>query len=270
MSDAMSVSGSQRSPHARQRRINVIQTTKRHLGVGNLSPCGCSRRQRSMHRGTSNPHPPPSSPRGVTSQPALISSWGIKANIFLMEADLKRGGGRRQGALLTQRRDAALLSRYWSRAEMDLRHQVMVVYIQAGTKSQMRITRMKPVHHFGEIPKQLFPICSSRFPKLHAPFSETIIICGGGVHLAQLMSVSGYPMGETIGCGLPGPGTLPSTKATSENTKRRVTPSRTPARIQQQWEQTKKKNNKKVRKRRVHGTGCRLKPRKRGGGWLLI
>lgn len=31
-------------------------------------------------------HPPPT-PRRVTSQPALISSWGIKANIFLTDAD---------------------------------------------------------------------------------------------------------------------------------------------------------------------------------------
>lgn len=42
--------------------------------------------QAALHApGTSTPN----TPRRVTSQPALISSWGIKANIFLIDADLE-------------------------------------------------------------------------------------------------------------------------------------------------------------------------------------
>lgn len=57
--------------------------------------------QATLH-GTSTPTA--TTPRRVTSQPALISSWGIKANIFLIDADLEWGadtGG------LTERLDAA-------------------------------------------------------------------------------------------------------------------------------------------------------------------
>lgn len=80
-------------------------------GVGNLSPCGCSCRER-----VPPPFPPSPvlclstrPPRWVTPRPTLISNTGIKTNIFSLKSDLNERMISGE-TLLTERQDAAFLA----------------------------------------------------------------------------------------------------------------------------------------------------------------
>lgn len=112
MSDAMSVTESQGLLHARQRRLNVIQTTKRHLGLETWAPAAVPASQSSMYR-VCAPLSPPASLLGPHGEwhagQHSLAARGIKANIFSLNQIVNEGMISAE-TLLTERQVAAFLA----------------------------------------------------------------------------------------------------------------------------------------------------------------
>lgn len=87
----MSVTESPVFLHARQRRLNVIRTTKRHLGLETWTPAAVPADLLLLRDNRSRASSPSPSTPGRHPGPTLISSPGIKTNIFSWNRIWTRG-----------------------------------------------------------------------------------------------------------------------------------------------------------------------------------
>lgn len=131
LSDAMSVTESQ--------RLNVIQITKRHLGLE-------TRALAAVSAGLCTPPPPHSTssfrpPRWGTHQPAIISRTGrIKTNIFSLKQTWMNAGmisGKRE-RLLTDRLDAVVAAAFLYRAAVTSLEALIGLFWHKDSCSRMK------------------------------------------------------------------------------------------------------------------------------------